>query len=285
MSGAEITSANDDASYAKANRKQILCDTGTAIRAATKNGAGQLAYATDSSFQMYRDRYYNLNSTGTTWVPTTSNMLYGKWGYYMPDATAFSSSRGGILSQAVSIGTVAFPIIDATNGSSCTFTSTGAAGDQAGFRSTYRHTVRSFNPVIKFKFKTDASTNIRFFCGFIDSTSAVGNNDDPLGSLDGFGIGVIVGQTDYRCVHNDGTGVTVSDATGVTIDTAVHDVDIFSNGDNGTFYLAIDGTLTNTVTTEIPASGDNLAMQMIYTATTAVARVLTVYNFLATSDR
>lgn len=36
MTGAEITSSYDDASFAKANRKQLLADTGTNIEAATK---------------------------------------------------------------------------------------------------------------------------------------------------------------------------------------------------------------------------------------------------------
>ena len=45
-SGSVIDSTNDDASFAKANRKQLLIDTGTAIEAASITGSGQTSWCT-----------------------------------------------------------------------------------------------------------------------------------------------------------------------------------------------------------------------------------------------
>ena len=283
--GGEITSSNDDASFAKANAKQLLIDTGTNIEAATKTISGQVAHSTNTSVRKWHGKYYGLNNTGTVWANLESALLYPvKYGKFNPNSSTFANNVSGLFQGATSYGSVAVAALDTTWGTSVEFTTGAGAGNTAGFRLGARHTCRDFNPVCRFRVKSDANSNLRWFIGLVGDTAELGNTDDPLNALNGFLFGKITTQANYRCLHNDGVGATISDDTGVAADNSPHYIDIYTKGAaTSTFYLTIDSVLRNTVTTEIPAASSTLAFQMTI-INAGGTRVMTVYDCLVTSD-
>ena len=280
MSGAEITSANDDASFAKSNRKQLLLDSGSAILAATKYGEGQLGYCTSTSSGYRRDIYYSIDPSNTSWFPLITKLMYRtNWGTFLPNSGTVSNDVFGQWVLTTTTGTPTLQALDTSHGRSIRFTTGASAGNQAGFREDNRYVIRRFNPVLRIKFAVQETTNNRMFIGLADTTSNVGNTDDPLNTTAGIGLAIDEGVSTFRVFHNDSAGTTVSDNTGLTIDTSPHEFGLYAEEGNNKFIWDLDlGLFSNQITTEIPAETDGLAFQATYTTTTAVARSFQIYQ-------
>jgi len=286
-SGSAITSSNDDASYAKANHKQKLIDTGTIIRATVPTGGGQEAYSNDDSASMIYGQDYQSDASGTLWQSKQSTVFWLiKYGHIQPISTTAADNENGLWNNSTVSGTLGMASLDTTEGLAATYTSGASAGNQAGQKVDRLYTIRNFNPSFKLNWKTDeAGANIRFFAGWVDSTTLIGNSDDPLNAINGFGVAMVTSQANYRILSNDGVGATSPTDTGVVKDTGWHSIELWADANSNSFYWSIDSATPIQKNTEIPAATTSLACQFTVTAVNADAKVLSVQNCLINSDR
>ena len=287
MVGTEISSSNKSLSFSLINHKTRLCTTGTNIQAATKQGGGQEAYATDTSAGFYKGSDLILNPTGTVWEPKQARLLWNvKWGAYYPSSATVDDSCWGLMGSSALSGTMGLAALDTVDGLPGTFTTAASGGSQGGLNAALLYTTRQFNPTFKLRWKIDeAGANIRFFAGFTASASAIGNSDDPLNALSGFGVAVNTIQSNYQIYHNDSAGATVLVDTGIAKDTNYHDIELWVDDNGAAFYWSLDGSTPASVTANIPAQTTSLSSQFLATAVNADAKVLTVTKAVITSDK
>lgn len=271
-------------SHAIHNAKMLLQADGTDMEAAGKAEAGQLGFALNSSAQKRKGWYYNVSLGKKLWHNNLVTLLQAKYGTYQPRSATFASNLDGILVGATSQGTVALAALDTANGMSNTFTTGAIAGNQGGFNLARLYTVRNMNPVIIAFFKNSVTTNLRFFVGWTSSTALVGNNDDPLNALSGFGIAKLTTSANLRIINNDGAGATVNNDTGVAASTNAVLVILYADGQNNKFWWSINGSDPAQVTSDIPGATTSLSMQQILTTTAAAGIVHTGYGSVISSD-
>lgn len=78
-----------------------------------------------------------------------------------------------------------------------------------------------FRAVCRFGFSNITSTSLRWFIGFIGSTSAIGTTADPSSITNMVGVGMDSGATVMSIMHNDGSGTATSyNSGGLTPSTA-----------------------------------------------------------------
>lgn len=285
--GSQYDSSNKTGSFASINHKTLLADTGANIEAATKQGPGQLAHCTSNGSSKLQGKYYCTDEENNLWpdVNTQLNYTY-KWGKLIPDSNTFANNAEGFLKVATATGTVTVDnTFVSTLGLGNFFTTAASNGSTGGINTGLLYTVRNHNPAIRYHgFVDSSSTNFRYFVGWTSSTAAIGNNDDFLNALSGFGIGKLTTDGNFRVLHNDGSGVTVSDDTGIAADGSLHDIALYADAANNKFWAVIDHTAFG-VTTEIPAATTSLSIQALCITTAASARIHGIYDFLITSDR
>lgn len=286
--GSAVSSGtNPTAAYDVINHKTRLIDTGTNIQSATKIGAGQEAYATSSTGGLFKGTDLMTDPTGTIWTDKISNLLWAvKFGTFYACSATYADSASGLLTNATTTGSLSLASLDTSNGRATVFTSGASAGNQAGFRTPANWTIRKFNPTFKITWSIDeAGANVRFYAGFADFSTIVGNTDDPLNAQSGFGIGILTTQANYRILSNDGVGATVSADSGIAKDTGVHTFEAWAD-ENGTRFLwSIDGSTPAAVSADIPAQTTTLSCQATVTAVNADAKPLSIFRALITSNR
>lgn len=280
----EIVAGNRTMSHAIHNAKMLLQADGTDIEAAGKAEAGQLAFALNSSAQKRKGWYYNLSIGKKLWHNNLVSLLQAKYGTYQPRSATFASNLDGIMVGATAQGTVALAALDTANGMNNTFTTVAAGGSAGGFNLARLYTVRNMNPVLIAFFKNSVTTNLRFFVGWTSSTAQIGNNDDPLNALSGFGIAKLTTSGNLRIINNDGAGATVNNDTGVAASTNAVLVILWADGQNNKFWWSINGSDPAQVTSDIPGATTSLSMQQILITTAAAGIVHTGYGSVITSD-
>lgn len=283
--GSEGSASNASVSYNIWNRKIRLIDSGTNIEAATKVGAGQEAYCDSASANKKLGVDYITDPTNKLWIRKIDSLSYpSQVGFLYPCSSTFASNLDGLLTVASSSGTVGLSSFSSTDGLANTFTSGAVNGNAGGFNLGLVYTSRDNNPSIRCKWKLDSSAStLRLFIGWTASTSAVGNNDDQLNALSGFGVGKSTTNGNYRILHNDSAGATISDDTGIAADTSTHTIDLWGDGANNQFWWSLDGSGATAVTTDIPSATTGLSMQALV-ITTSGAKVLSVYRHLIGSS-
>ena len=291
MSGAEITSSNDDASFAKANRKQLLADSGTNIEAAAIAGTGQLGYCTTTlgNGRKEKGHYYGVESNGGTWARLYDQVAFPmNWGSFIPCSSTFATNVNGLF-QSVSgtSGTIALQAIDATHGRPVRFTTGSSAGDTSGFNLGAQYTQRQWNPAVHFKVRVQETSNNRFYLGFTTNTSLLSGND-PLNAIGGYMFGKRESDTNWHILRNDGVGVTNATDTGIAITTGFAMVHLQADDGFGGFHYNVETSSDfdgGSHTTEIPSSTSSNSFQATYITTTASARSWECFQGLITSQR
>lgn len=273
-------------SHAIHNAKMLLQAPGSGIESASKAEVGQLAVALNTSGKKRIGGYYNVSIGKTHWHNNLSALMFNtKYGVYQPRSATFANNFDGILTTPTSSsGTVALGALDTALGMNNTFTTGAVAGNTGGWNKAQLYTVRDFNPIIMMYVKNSVSTNLRYFLGWTGSTALVGNNDDQLNAANGFGIAKLTTSSNLRCIHNDGSGVTVSDDTGVAASTSAFFVMLWADGNNNKFWWSINGSTPIGVTTDIPGATVSLSCQDTLITTAAAGIVHTSYGGIITTD-
>jgi hypothetical protein len=191
-----------------------------------------------------------------------------------------------LLSGASFVGTPTVAALDTTDGLAGIFTSGASIGNQAGINRALLYTTRQFNPYFAVRCKLDENAaNIRFYFGFTAATAAIGNSDDPLNTLEGIGFSKNVSSTNWLIDHNDSTGATVQEDTGVALDTNYHTFEIWADDNASKFWWSLDGSTPTGITVAIPAQTTSLSSQLLCTAVNGDAKVMNVQRAVITSDK
>lgn len=293
--GYEINAGNDDASFAKANRKQILIADGLTIENTVPEGLGQLACCTDTLANGRREQshYYCAVQVGANdpkaWGRLTDNILFPiNWGSFVPCSSTFSNCVDGMMRVATTTGTVALQAMDANHGRFVRFTTGSGIGNTSGINLGLHFTQRQFDPAIHFKVRMQETANNRFYLGFTGTTGLL-SGDDPLNGLNGFVIGKRNTDVNWTVLRNDNSGSTVSYDTGVGISTTTTIIHLYAFDGLGGFaaFVETSGGAEHgqNFNTETPNSTMDENFQATYITTTASAKQLDVFQGLISSQR
>lgn len=237
-----------------------------------------------------------------TIVGVPQNPVVQRWGVLQPSQgttaenttfplTAIGSKEGLLVNH---IGTGAGTnsnTFNTTEGVLMSYQSGATAGNNAGLVSPTSGVGigrRLFGLKTVCRVSNNSTTNGRFFFGFTSAT-ALPNSAQPLAVSDS---GIIVGwnetgtgSTNWSIFHNDGaTSVTVDNVTGpIAKDTAFHTIEInWTAGGNPN--VVFDG-VSQSVSSDLPATTTNLFFNCIAQASTTTAKTLLVKGIWIEVDK
>jgi hypothetical protein len=195
-----------------------------------------------------------------------------------------ANSTGGILTNHTLTGTGAVSnTFDNTDGVLSNITSGAVSGNIAGLVSP---TVgvgigrRLFGAKAQTRAKVDTTTASKFLFGFTSATPMpTAAATQPLGAADhGVIVGFVetgTGSTNWSIWHNDGSGsVAVDNISGpVAKDATMHTIEINWSA-SGNVNILFDN-ITQTITSDLPATSSNLFFNEVVVTTAAVAKTIT----------
>ena len=100
------------------------------------------------------------------------------------------------------------------------------------------------------RYRINDTANTRLFIGWAGTTEPTG--DDPLNVLFGGLFGKISTNGAWVFMHNDASGNTTVDSSGIAADTNIHKIEI--TADSAGMYWQLDEGALNAVTTNLPTS-------------------------------
>ena len=206
------------------------------------------------------------------WIPVSGTTL------------TTANNLGGILTSHTLTGTgTVSNTFDTTDGILSNITSGAVAGNIAGLVSP---TVgvgvgrRLFAGRVQTRAKVDTTTASKFLFGLTSATTLpTAAATQPLATTDhGVIVGFVetgTGSTNWSIWHNDGTGsVTVDNVSGpIAKDANMHTIEINWTA-SGNVTVLFDA-VTQTLTTDLPATSSNLFFNEVVVTTAAVAKTIT----------
>ena len=129
------------------------------------------------------------------------------------------------------------------------------------------------------RIKIDSTTSARFYVGLV-GVNALPISDTPMASaVPGVMVGWSSSDTNWTIYHNDASGSVVKDnITGPIAKNAVyHTIEIYWNASATSIYVSFDGVL-QTITSDIPATTDNLWFNAVGQTTTTTARTCSIHG-------
>ena len=178
------------------------------------------------------------------------------------------SAGDGCLATPTVVGTPSNNA-DYADGLFVRYTSAGASGDNAGFRTTFPVTYRGWYPYFEATFRVNQTANSRCWVGWGDSTEPTG--DDAFNAKIGVGCGFRTTDTNFMFFRNEGAGPTsYTDNFFIAKDTAIHNVKLFANDAVNSFQVVFDG-ISVTSTSNVPTQQQALYPMFQVEASTAAA--------------
>jgi hypothetical protein len=177
-----------------------------------------------------------------------------------------------------------------TNGRYGRLRSGAVSGNRGGMRVSNIGFALPDNSVrMRLRLAPQSLTAAKYFIGFTNQTAEIGG-DDLLNALQGFFVGFssTLNATNFLCLHNNGSGATVVDNTGITANTTVRGIRIVSDPANTRWSYSLDGGVTyGHVTSELPLTGtaNYCSPHIIVETSEAVLKDLHMYSWFTQSDR
>jgi hypothetical protein len=237
--------------------------------------------------------YFKETDTGDThisdgtywWLTNYPGPLSRKRVGYIPMGASVTGGVGMFVNFTSSTGAPTFDQSDVTNGRFMLCQTGATSGNKAGSRMVSAAlTTKDWNPRMRFTFLVTNNTDHRFWIGFTNQTTEL-TGEDPLSGLAGVMFGAVAADTNWKILHNDATGATVSDDTGIARGTSIHTVNLVSDHANSRWSWSYDGGAYTHITTEIPLTGVNCTVHMMNETATAAAKVMRIYNLSVQSDK
>jgi len=217
-------------------------------------------------------RRYLLSNDGTdvTWDDPKRFGLPGYYTIYMRASFAYGITilTGGnsVVQAATGTGTVA----DAADANRAATKWTNATTGVIGWRCAGNlHVQTRHRPYMRFDMKLNDINDGCVWAGLCNLTNG-STLADPAVALAAFRARNTTDTNFQACTH-DGTTLNAND-TGVAIDTAWHDFEIFTDDAGVTFYFYIDGALVATETANVPGTSTPLQPQVLMAAVSSSAR-------------
>lgn len=244
---------------------------------------GYRFYETDTGDSFISDGKY-------WWIASIPSPFSQKKVGYLPYGASGTAGFGLLnsMTAATNPGSQTFAN-DTTNGRYLTCISGTSTGNKGGLRVNSAILLRQWNPRMRIRFQLVSTTLMRVYIGFIGGGPTEPAGDDPYGAgASGLTFGCISGATNFQLLHNDSSGATVVDDTGVAIDTALHTLSIVADeaaASNKFAYKLDSGSYVN-VTADIPSSVNSLTMcYQNETNESGVAKSFRVFNAFLQVDK
>lgn len=145
---------------------------------------------------------------------------------------------------------------DATEGRYQDYATGATTGNNAGLRQAILLYRRDWSSYMITRIAVSSTSSIRIFIGWSSDQNEVAG-EDPLNGFSGAGIGKRSADTNWQTIHNDGTGATNFDDTGIALTTSFTTIEMQLDGTN--FQAKIGGSSVTAVTTELPAATTGMA--------------------------
>ena len=212
---------------------------------------------------------------------------YGSW----QGAQTFAAGGDGVLSDrltgiVVGTGTTGSAAVDST-GVYRTADTGATTNSLSGVQSGTNWGTRINNAYFKAKIRTDPTSiaNTRIYCGLVATGSAPTSQADPLNALAGVALWYDSAvNANWRRLHNDSSGASVSDDTSVAVATATEYVVEIEAVTDSKFVFRFNGTSTD-ITTDIPGSTTTLGFWVYIENTTGASRTLRDYYMIIRTDK
>jgi hypothetical protein len=243
--------------------------------------------ASPVGYQFYENDKGDIHfSDGTYWWLTSLGALSNKRIGIGPNGAAVSAGTGMFSSLTQATGHAnTFNGVDSTNGRYFQAITGSTSGTKGGYRFALANfTMRIWNPRTRVRFSTISPTISRAYIG-IGTPNVEPTGDDPLNAQSGVLFGMITTNANYVIMHNDGTGATVIDDTGVPKDTTVREIKIVADNASSRFSWSLNAGPYTHITTEIPASTTSLTFVYQNETNEAVSKSLGLYNVFGQSDK
>ena len=198
----------------------------------------------------------------------------------------------GMLNARLSdFNTTNIASINASSGITRSFGTGATINTPTGRIYTGNYIIRAANPEWSTRVFFSSITDVRIFIGFIDvySGASIVSTSDMLNTPRmGCGIWIDTGvSTGIKIMHNDGVGASTTAAlTGAPVieNTDTHDIKFTAKDSAGRFTITYDGVETS-VTSDIPATGDDIGFLWCIENLAASSKTMLVYYGEVTSDR
>lgn len=224
------------------------------------------------------------------WIKTLGPFSIRKIGYFSSGSNI--SAGVGLFSNpqgATGAGTQV-QAIDSTNGRYQQMATGATIGNKGGYRINAVFLFqRSWNPRMRFRFRLESVSNVRYYFGFFGGAGLTElSGDSPLDNRDGFTFGIIpsTSTANYSIASNNAAATTTVTDTGIANDTtSLHTIALVADNTNSRFSYSYDGGAYTHVTTNIPAATTQLSWAFSAETSDAVGKVFRLYNGFMQSDK
>ena len=219
-----------------------------------------------------------------------------KWGVYQGTGNTATHFRGLLTSMLEVAGhTASESPTSSADGRGFRVETPATANTAAGWKGSTWITMRDWRPRLKARFRLTSATGVRMFIGF-KVASADLTADNYLNADYGIGLGVDSTLANFRLLRNDNVGSTVTASTGVAVDTAVREMEIWFDASSPMLRWnykmqvpgsvnAIDNTKGVGYTTDIPSATATLRVVAQVGTTGAAVKGLDLYYLEVESDK
>jgi hypothetical protein len=219
-----------------------------------------------------------------------------KWGVFQGTGNTPTHFRGILTNMTeVSGHTASESPTSSADGRGTRVETPATANTAAGWKTSTWVTMRDWRPRLKARFRLTSATGVRMFIGF-KVASADLTADNYLSADYGIGLGVDSTLANFRLLRNDNVGNTVTASTGVAVDTAVREVEIWWDASSPMLrwnykmqvpgsVSAIDNTLGFGYNTDIPSDTATLRAVVQVGTTGPAVKGLDLYYLEVESDK
>jgi hypothetical protein len=278
-------------------------DVGTGGAAAVSCNVHQRADDTMFLGGIYQTQNYTDLGTRTIISDVTTGFMYPfltspsrrKWGVFQGTGVTPTHWRGILTNMTEVAGhTGSDSAVVSADGRGALVETPATANTAAGWKSSSYVTIRDWKPRLKARFKLTSATGVRMFIGFKEASADL-TADNYLLADYGIGFGIDSTLANFRLLRNDNVGNTVTSSSGVAVDTAMREIEIWWDSlmASWNYKMQVPGSTTsisNTLgafyNTDIP-SGTAPLRVVCEIGTTAAGGVkgLNLYYLEVESDR
>jgi hypothetical protein len=209
---------------------------------------------------------------------------YKRVGFVVPGTDPAQSTQGAIRGWPTA-GTLSI-VNDATEGYCANFNSS-TNGFIFGYLSNSSLQLtgrREWNVVMKARVKASSTTSSRMYIGF-SSLNTLTASDTILSTSDhGVLVGFSTATANFSAFHNDGSGSQVVDSMGTAKNTNFNTFEI-SMASGGNVTISLNGSVTNTLSADLPGDATNIFGNCVLQNATASSRDLIVKAIHFRSDK
>jgi len=173
--------------------------------------------------------------------------------------------------------------VAAVDGPAKNFFTSATIDTDAGYNGPYTTMERNQNPDVTVKFRVNSTTQRRVWIGFME-TDHMATDSTAATHKFALRLSTLPAVTGFTIVHSDGATETV-EAQIAASDAAIHTIRLIADDVNARFGYSFDGAAIVWITTNIPATGADLGLQVQIRCLEAVAKTMDMWWLEGTCEK